>query len=50
MVKNVFKGMHYSLNFLNCMPYFNFKSDAWFDNEVDVEFTNDTKYDIGEDQ
>ena len=50
MTKNIFKGMHYSLDFLNCMPYFNFKSYAWFDKFLDVEFTNDSKYDIDVDQ
>ena len=48
--KSVCKNMHYSLNFLNFKPYYNGKDNVNYIMTYNVKFTDDSKYDVGEDQ
>lgn len=48
--KSVCKNMHYSLNFLNFKPYYNGHDNVNYIMTYQVKFTDESKYDIGEDQ
>lgn len=47
MIRKIYKGMHYCLNFLNFKPYFGNKE---YDVYYRVSFNDDCKYDIDTDQ
>jgi hypothetical protein len=48
--KSVCKNMHYSLNFLNFKPYYNGHDNVNYIMTYNVKFTDESKYDVGEDQ
>ena len=48
--KSVCKNMHYSLNFLNFKPYYNGRDNVNYIMTYNVKFTDESKYDVGEDQ
>lgn len=50
MNRTIYKGMHYSLDFLNFVPYFNGNKEVKIKEKKEIVFTESTIYDIGKDQ